>query len=219
MCASICNPRNKLKKFEVYKLVGCYNYNEDQDQMKIGYEFKTVMVYEVIHKRYINKDTPERLVFKSAHKSIYDFDSRIESDFETKSIVEQLKFLSALIRQTLSSSYGIQVDQSLMNWMKKYIRRESVSTGLNKDKDIFYYVNLLSTKNYENFENVLRKSDKRNLANFIKNLDLLISQDEYLFSKYFQKKDHTLDVYGTCGHFYAIEHAESLGIFLNRTKK
>ncbi len=215
MCASLCNSRNKLRKFEVYKLVGCYNYDEPKDDPlshNNEYEFKTVLVYELIHKRFLSKETPERLVLKSAHKSMYDFDTRIDSDFEKKSVGEQLKFLAAIIRQALSSNYGVQVDKSLLNWLKKYLRQEAVSTGVSKEKDMFYYVNMLATKNYEDFENSLRKSDKRELARFIRNLALLVSQEEYLFSKYFQRKEHTLDVYGTCGHFYAIEHAESLGL-------
>lgn len=213
MCASLCNPRNKFKNFEVYHLVGCYNYDGQQNPLSMDeFEFKTVLVYEVTHKRYINADTPERIVLKSAHKSIFDFDTRIDSDFDTKSIDDQLKFLAALIRQSLVNNYGVQVDDAMIDWLRKYLQRKKVSTGITPNKkDIFYYVNLLATKNYDTFENVVRNAERRELARFIKNLALLLSQEEYLFSKYFAGKNNTLNVYGTCGHFYAIEHAESLG--------
>jgi len=83
---------------------------------------------------------------------------------------------------------------------------------LTNKKDLFYYVNLLSTNNYEYFEEALRRQDRASMAKFIDNFAILLSQEEYVFSKYFSSKNHTLKLYGTCGHLYAIEHAESLGL-------
>ena len=217
MCASLCNPRNRYKFFDTYKLVGCYNNDESHEYNPeaSGYEFKTVLVYELIHQKYLSAKTPDKIVLKTIHRSFYDFDTRTDPNFEEKPISEQLKFLVALIRQTLSSNFGVKVDDELIQWMKRYISKQEVITPdkrlLTDRKDLFYYVNLFATNTYDYFEEALRKEDRVNLAKFINNFAALLSQDEYLFSKYFAKKKHTLKMYGTCGHFYSIEHAESLG--------
>ena len=218
MCASLCNPRNKFKSFGTYKLVGCYNQNENRELNADAYEFKTVLVYQITHPKYVSYETPANLVLKTSHRSFYDFDSRIDSDFSKKQINDQLKFLVTLIRSTLSSNYGIQVDNELIMWLQRYLRgkKEDVigpdKKLLTNKKDLFYYVNLLSTNNYEYFEEALRRQDRASMAKFIDNFAILLSQEEYVFSKYFSSKNHTLKLYGTCGHFYAIEHAESLGL-------
>lgn len=217
MCSSLCNPRNKHKKFDVYRLVGCYNYDEPQDSLlHESFEFKTVLVYEITNKRYITRETPERLVLKSAHKSFYDFDTHIDTiEFEKKSLNEQLKFLVSLIRTSLESSYDIMVDNAMINWLKIYLK-DGIIKESNDDKDLFYYVKKLSVNNNDFFELALKNSDRMNMAKFIQNLALLMSQDEYLFARLFAEKNHTLNVYGTCGHIYAIEHAESLGNCLSK---
>lgn len=217
MCASLCNPRNRYKFFDTYKLVGCYNSDESHEYNpeRSEFEFKTVLVYGLIHKKYLSANTPDKIVVKTIHRSFYDFNTRTDPNFEKKPITEQLKFLVALIRQTLASNFGVKVDDELIQWLKRYISRQEVITLdkrlLTERKDLFYYVKLFATNNYDYFEEALRNEDRVNLAKFINNFAALLSQDEYLFSKYFANKKHTLKMYGTCGHFYGIEHAESLG--------
>src|SRR4051812_19827431 len=49
------------------------------------------------------------------------------------------------------------------------------------------------------------------LGLFIRNLAALLEQDEYLFYAYFRGLGGVVKLHGTCGHYYAVEHAESLG--------
>ena len=61
------------------------------------------------------------------------------------------------------------------------------------------------------FEEAIRSDDKTRLAVLIHNLVVLMYQDEYLFYRLFQHKPDSLKIYGSCGHFYAVEYASSLG--------
>jgi hypothetical protein len=62
---------------------------------------------------------------------------------------------------------------------------------------------LFSTNPYD-FEKALKNKDKILLNNFITNLVILMSQDEYLFYRFFNNKPGSLKIYGSCGHFYGI---------------
>jgi hypothetical protein len=212
MCYSLCDPKNKFKYFDSYKLVGCYkNDMDDNHNQGIEFqEFKTVLVYEIANKESISNENPEILVLKSSHKSFFDFDTHIDYDFRDKSINEQLKFLVTLIRSTLQTNYGVKVDQAIDDWVENYLKNsDSVSFKIN-ERNLIYYINLLGVKNQEYFENALKKRDKEKLSLFIKNLAVLLYQEEYLFFKYFHSQRETLKIYGTCGNFYAVEYAESL---------
>jgi hypothetical protein len=69
---------------------------------------------------------------------------------------------------------------------------------------------MLSAENFDYFKQAVLSEDKKKLAIFITNLMVLLNQEEYLFYKYFQDKPESLKIGGSCGNFYAVEHAESL---------
>ena len=212
LCNSLCNSKNEFRFLEDYKLVGCYRNGIEENQ---GYqdryaevEFKTVLVYELVTKSG-KSNKASKIVLKSRHKSFYDFDTHIDYDFKEKSIYEQLKFLITLIQTTIQSNFGVKVNNDMIDWLAGYLKNETQKYD-NSMKDIFYYVKLLGTHNFEYFEKALKSNNKQQMAVFITNLAVLINQEEYLFYRYFQTKRNTLDVLGTCGNFYAVEFAESL---------
>ena len=49
------------------------------------------------------------------------------------------------------------------------------------------------------------------MATLVHNLLILMNQAEYLFYRFFQSKPGVLKIFGTCGHFYAVEYATPLG--------
>jgi hypothetical protein len=112
----------------------------------------------------------------------------------------------------LFKNFGISIDREAINSLNDYIKnpklfqREVVSTK----RDLNYYVKLLSGKNFNYFIKAIQNKNKENLATFISNLLVLLSQEEYLFYSYFKDKPESLKISGTCGNFYAVEHAESL---------
>lgn len=215
MCSSICDPKNHFKFFDNYKLAGCFNNELIPRSEEDDYEFKTVLVYEITDQKYVSNKMPERLVLKSSHKYFSDFDRHSGIDFSPNSIKEGLTFLVENIKQTLYSNYGIETDPALTSWADHYLKKNITikESRSNNIKDIFYYLRLLSGNSYHEFVTALKNNNHELLTIFIDNLSTLLNQEEYLFSRYFGNRKHTLNIYGTCGHFYAVEFAESLGKF------
>ena len=50
------------------------------------------------------------------------------------------------------------------------------------------------------------KDDPQRFLGAYQSLYSLLQQDEYLFVKYFQTSKHIPQIYGSCGHFYAMEY-------------
>lgn len=213
LCHSICDRHNNLGYFDHYKLVGCFNSDLNHAFEKDDYEFKTVLVYEIVNTKYVSNKMPERLVLKSTHKYYVDFERHSNLDFDPKSIKEGINFLVEFIRLTLYQNYGIETDPALTHWLDQYLKNNITINDTNSKniKDIFHYVRLLSGDSYNEFISALKNDNAEDMTRFIDNLGALLNQEEYLFTRYFGNKKHTLNIYGTCGHFYAVEFAESLG--------
>jgi hypothetical protein len=157
---------------------------------------------------------PKRMVLKSRNRYYLDFSGTLDFDFNKNSVLNQLKILAAHFESTLSTKFGVQIDLNVSVWLENYSKNpKSVLDTMHKNfhvKDLIYYVKLFSVGNFEVFLDALRKEDNESLGNYIHNLLLLMSQDEYLFYRYFQAKPGTLKITGTCGHFYFVEYAEPL---------
>lgn len=222
MCESLCDPVNKYEFYMDYKLVDCFNQKPTKDEnnrvFEIYDEFKAVLVYELANKngeRTKNRKRPNRLVLKSRQKFFLDFDTHLEFDFKEKPIFDQLEYLSAYFESTLESKYGVKIDKkNFQTWLDKYKEEPDVAL-LDIDNsilqnDLNYYIKLFSIGNFDDYLKALRKADTNELATFIQNLLILMSQDEYLFYRFFQSKPGTLKIHGSCGHFYLVEYAEPL---------
>lgn len=133
----------------------------------------------------------------------------MEYDFKEKPIGTQLKYLLNFIRSSLFTNFGVSVDQEAIKWLDHFLKSSNATLNSN-NKDLYYYVKLLSVDSFDSFEQFVSKKNKEKLGTFISNLLVLIYQEEYLFYRYFQNKPESLKISGTCGNFYAVEYAESL---------
>lgn len=147
----------------------------------------------------------KKFVLKSRHQSYLDFDTHMEFNFKDKSIKDQLNYLLNYIRSALYTNFGVSVHKEAVESLAKETPKRDVTK-----KDLYYYVERLSASNYKYFEEALEKKDPKKLELFIKNLVVLLYQEEYLFYSHFKDKPESLNISGICGNFYAVEHAESL---------
>ena len=155
---------------------------------------------------------PKQLVLKSRHRHFLDFDTHLEFDLEDKPIVNQLKVLVDHIESTLKTKFGIDISQDVKLWIQKLELNTEKIRDLERQvdkKDIFYYLNIFAF-DHEDFKIAIKNNNKQLMAKFITNLVILMYQDEYLFYRFFQLKPGVLKIYGTCGHMYLTEYAESL---------
>ena len=218
MCTDLC-VRKK------YKLVDCYSPSTSERnpagvfaQQPLDMS-KTVLVYERIESDDVSNknESPQRFVLKSSKRSFLDFDYRnLDFDLDQKPVVKQLEILVNHLNWVLKRNYGSGIDRDAFQWLRLYkkspdlvINTYKKSKNLNKH-DMFHYVKLLAL-NHGEFLKALELNSPTQLALFINNFAVLISQEEYLFYKYYEAKPGVLKIYGTCGNFYAVEHAKSLG--------
>ena len=213
MCSDLCSSRR-------FKLVDCYNPTVAERNPAGVFDHqhhdlaKTVLVYERITGA---KNESRRFVLKSRKRSFLDFDYRsLDFDLDQKPVVKQLEILVNHLDSVLKRTYGTGLDRDAFKWLRLYKKNPELvistykkSKNLNK-RDMFHYVKLLSL-DHEAFLRALEANSPTQLALFINNFAVLISQEEYLFYKYYEAKPGVLKIYGTCGNFYAVEHATSLG--------
>jgi hypothetical protein len=221
LCSHLCKKENKFEILKDYKLIDCYSFESSSENIHFRNAFKSVFVYELQSENAKEKSgdssdltQPKRMVLKSRNRYYFDFGSNLDFDFNTKSVIDQLKLLAANFESTLNTKFGIQIDSNVSKWLENYSQNpKSVLDTMHKNfhvKDLIYYVKLFSVGNLDVFLDALRKEDKESLGNYISNLLLLMSQDEYLFYRFFQAKPGALKIDGTCGHFYFVEYAEPL---------
>ena len=238
MCERLCDTQrnNDYQIFNDFTLNDChYDATSKYDENKV------VLIYERAMSDVAGRSQEEadgdvenamgnkRFVLKSNKRYFLSFDV---IDLKKRTIVEQLTFLLRHIQVTLLDKFGVRIDDAAARvWLSQYAKRPeaALATMLNSDeqigrggggrrrrrRDLLYYVRLLST-DADTFVHALSARDKRALATFIANLVLLMSQDEYLFHRYFGAKPGVLATYGTCGHFYAVEYAKPLDQAVHR---
>jgi len=212
-CEDLCRNRPTFDFYKNFKFTDCFNLGSDRSLDNVLYDkYKAVIEYSNIDRQAVNRH-PAKIVLKSRNKYFLDFDPYLDFDFNQKPISEQLKLLIAYMKSTLKTKYDIDIDPDVQKWYDIYLKNETEALRLLKNdfrkQDLKYYLRLLSL-NYADFERAIETKDKHLLATYITNLVILMSQDEYLFLRYFQNKPGTLKVYGTCGHFYFVEYAQSL---------
>jgi hypothetical protein len=206
ICSYLCNPSNKFEYYKNYKLSNCHN-QKPTDEFGSDYNaFKVVLIYE----NYKSSAEPKKLVLKSRHKHFLDFDFN-EFDFEEKKITEQITFLANYFESTLHNHFGISISKDVKYWIEALkINDKNINLKRNVNtKDIFYYLHLFAY-DYKDFQTALINNDRILMAKFIKNLVILMSQEEYLFYRFFQSKPGVLKIFGYCGHLYLTEFAEPL---------
>lgn len=216
LCPVLCSPKNKFELLNEYKLVDCYNpkpIKSDDKIIELYDAYKAVLIYELIDQENNVSGKPKRLVLKSRHKYYFDFDTHLDFDFQEKSIIEQLKFLYDYFEITLDSKIGIKISKDAKLWLDDYTKNPSLDKiDMNKivlKKDLLYYVKLFA-HDYKDFVDAIKSENRVLMYKFISNLVVLMSQDEYIFYRFFQLKPGVLKIYGTCGHFYSTEYAKSL---------
>jgi len=208
ICSNLCNPSNKYEYYKNYKLTNCFN-QKSFDEFGEAYDaFKVVLIYETFG----SSDNPKKLVLKSRRKHFLDFDTHMDFDFEEKTIIQQIEYLVSTFESTLKNQFGIQMSEDV-NYSIKDLKTSghnkiNLKRNLNK-KDIFYYLQLFAY-DYKDFQMAIKNNDKLLMSKYIKNLVLLMSQDEYLFYRFFQSKPGVLKILGHCGHLYLTEYAEPL---------
>ena len=213
MCSEMCTHKR-------FKLVDCHNPTVAERNPAGVFDqhhdlSKTVLIYE--RKDAGEKNESRRFVFKSRKRSFLDFDYRsLDFDLDQKPVVKQLEILVNHLDSVLKRIYGSGLDRDAFQWLRLYKKNPDLvintykkSKNLNKH-DMFHYVKLLSV-NHEDFLKALEANSQTQLATFINNFAVLISQEEYLFYKYYEAKPGVLKILGTCGNFYAVEYASSLG--------
>lgn len=223
MCHDICDEKNKLERIlDGYKLVDCYSVKPRSDnELFYKYDdYKSVFIYELDKsssrpERDQNVTRPRRIVLKSRKKSFYEFDTYLDFDFNKKPVLEQLDYLSTYIQSTLSSKFSIELNSNISQWVKEYAANPNQTLNtmhkrLNV-KDLVYYVKLFAAGDLlDVFIDALRTQNSEKLGYFIAQLIILMSQDEYLFYRFFQAKPGSLKIHSTCGNFYLVEYAEPL---------
>ena len=194
LCDTFCNKRNS------YRLVKCYNnykpenfrnndlIEQKYDDFKIVLEYKFNDINEV--NKYFNGD--DVIILKSRHKYFYDFDHYVYDIDKMKSVEILNNFLRQYLESTISHNFKFDV---LLNEKQAYLK---------------YLVKLYDKYSFKLYEKAVENNDVELLRSYIINFLSLLQQDEYLFYKYFQNKQNILNIYGTCGHVYAIEKALSL---------
>jgi hypothetical protein len=210
LCTQLCKTENKYEYIKNYKLVDCYNFKASYENIHSRNTYKSVFIYE----EQGNGPTAKRMVLKSRKQYYYDFDVQTEAKFNEKPIIDQLTYLADYFESTLNRKFGIQIDQRVKKWLQDFrTNPKTVLDIMHKNyhmKDLIYYVKLFAAGNFDIFLDALRNNDSESLGNYIANLVVLMSQDEYLFFKFFQAKPGNLKIEGTCAHFYFVEYAEPL---------
>jgi hypothetical protein len=194
LCNTFCNKRKS------YRLVKCYNnykpenfknndfIEQKYDDFKVVIEYKFNDIDDV--KKYFNGD--EIVILKSRYKYFYDFDHYVYDIDKMKSVEILNNFLRQYLESTISHNFKFDV-------------------ALNNNQVFLNYLLKLYDKySFNLYEKSVENNDIELLKSYILNFLSLLQQDEYLFYKYFQNKQNILNVYGTCGHFYALEKASSL---------
>ena len=194
---SLCN--NFCNKKKSYKLIKCYNNYRPEDFKDNGKieqkydDFKIVLEYKLNDIDGVNKyfKGDEIVILKSRHKYFYDFDQYSFDIEKMKSVLDLKIFLQKYIESTLSHNFKLDV-------------------SLNENLYLNYLVKLYDKYTFDLYEKAIENNDIELIRSYILNFLSLLEQDEYLFYKYFQTKQNILQIYGTCGHIYAIEKANSL---------
>ena len=92
--------------------------------------------------------------------------------------------------------------------MMKRMTRDAVRLNMNvqlTQGEEDELVNKMWTRDLSKFVQRNAKDPERLLGAY-QSYYSLIQQDEYLFVKYFQNSKHIPQIYGSCGHFYAMEY-------------
>ena len=194
LCNSFCSKRKS------YKLVKCYNnykaenfknndlLEQKYDDYKIVMEYKFNDIDDV--NKYFNGD--EIVILKSRHKYFFDFDHYVFDVDKMKSVELLKNFFRQYLESTISHNFKFDV----------VLQNEKVYSD--------YLVKLFDAHSLNLYEKAVENNDVDLLRSYILNFLSLLQQEEYLFYKYFQNKQNILQIYGTCGHIYAIEKAASL---------
>jgi hypothetical protein len=129
------------------------------------------------------------VVFKSKFKHFYDYNI-FEYDLDLLTTKADLNgFLHAQVNSTLFRSYKkiLNDNQEFLDYIGVFIDHQTFER---------YYASKTSSI-----------ADNRV---FTSNVLSLLQQEEYVFHKTFENRQNVLHIDGTCGHFYAIEKADSL---------
>jgi hypothetical protein len=222
----LCKKTNKYEIIQDYKLIDCRESKDDKtDSLAINRKNKKmVLLYEQFEQekadRFAWKVKSEdslnkkRIVLASSKQYYHDFG--MNGFLNNKvSIQEMLESLAGQIQSNLNKNFGIEIDSRVNAWLLEFSKHPKavlnrIQNSQKAKKDLIYYVKLFSADNFKLFIDAIQNNDRASLGNYIVNLMVLMSQDEYSFHRFFQAKPGTLKIEGTCGHFYFVEYAEPL---------
>ena len=121
-------------------------------------------------------------VFKSKRAYFNDFDS-VAYPGEKGPEPPQFDSITSMIKDSIEFNFIVQIS----------------------DDKVAELPNMMWTRDLTKFER-RNKDDPQRLLGAYQSLYSLLQQDEYLFVKYFQTSKHIPQIYGSCGHFYAMEY-------------
>jgi hypothetical protein len=214
ICAELCKKSNLFAFYKNYELIDCYNLrpvkgSSGNEIFEMYDQYKAVFTYQLkrqepLLQSNVSPKVPERIVLKSRNRYFFDFDSHLDFDFNQKKIEDQLEYLIGFFEGTLNVKFGIELDPAAREWLKIYKQdaNKVLSTANKnfKNKDLIYYLKLFAVDNLDVFLDSLRNKNSVKMGNYIANLLILMSQDEYLFYRFFQAKPGVLKVIGSCGN-------------------
>lgn len=202
LCDKLC--KNYRSSF---KLIKCYNnYNKENmlniDESAKYDDYKIVLEYEIIDKslqQFLNLSSNNRLILKTRHKYFEQY-NQYTYDLDK---INEIKSLNEFI---------ITYFESTINHNFKTTNFTQIKTTEQLNEHLLRFYDSFSFRNF--YSKSIETKDVDKLRVFISNLLTLLQQDEYLFYKYYASKRHTLSIFGTCGHFYAIEKATSINTLM-----
>ncbi len=141
-------------------------------------EFQTCSNYRGGKTVLLTKWDQTTAVFKSKKASFFEFDY-----IGTESELPTLSTVTDIIKDTVQFNFHLELSEG----------------------EVQELPNSMWTRDLRNFVN-RNKHDTRRILGAYQSLYSLIQQDEYLFMQFFQNSVHIPKIYGSCGHFYAVEY-------------
>ena len=122
------------------------------------------------------------IVFKSKRAYFQDYDS-VAYPGEKGPEPPHLDALKSMVKDSIEFSFKVTVPDDKIEDLPNTMWTRDLTKFIKRNKD-----------------------DPQRLLGAYQSLYSLLQQDEYLFVKYFQTSKHIPQIYGSCGHFYAMEY-------------